>query len=269
MTAPKAREEATDALLKAHDAVVERRRDVAGVGASGEDEDAASGGRKTSRADGGGGGGGAGSFEVTFTSDPSAYRVFDKHVREGCDGGGRLEVVTMAVMEGGASGAAASFGALDASASASASRAGGGGGDADADAGAGAFATGAVSSALEAAAGHGHGHGQGQGQGPPRSARPVAPRRRDDGAGLGADAPAAGTTTLYAKGAIAGLPDEHESRRARFAPLDDIQPGWRVELRQKPGSSIVDAVFFSPEDVGYKSFADARREALRSSKHGN
>ena len=34
-------------------------------------------------------------------------------------------------------------------------------------------------------------------------------------------------------------------------------------------SSIVDAVFFSPEDVGYKSFADARREALRSSKHGN
>ena len=175
----------------------------------------------------------------------------------------------MAVMEGGASGAAASFGALDASASASASRAGGGGGDADADAGAGAFATGAVSSALEAAAGHGHGHGQGQGQGPPRSARPVAPRRRDDGAGLGADAPAAGTTTLYAKGAIAGLPDEHESRRARFAPLDDIQPGWRVELRQKPGSSIVDAVFFSPEDVGYKSFADARREALRSSKHGN
>jgi hypothetical protein len=39
-----------------------------------------------------------------------------------------------------------------------------------------------------------------------------------------------------------------------------------VELRQKSGSSVVDAVFFCPAGIGYKAFADARREAMRASK---
>ena len=61
------------------------------------------------------------------------------------------------------------------------------------------------------------------------------------------------------------MPDEHASRRERFAPIDEIQGGWRVELR-RGGSSVVDAVFFSPDGVLHKSFADARREAMRAKR---
>ena len=75
-----------------------------------------------------------------------------------------------------------------------------------------------------------------------------------------------GTTVLYKRGAIADMPEEYASRRDRFAPLDGIQAGWQVELRQKAGSSVVDAVFFCPAGIGYKAFADARREALKASK---
>jgi hypothetical protein len=45
-----------------------------------------------------------------------------------------------------------------------------------------------------------------------------------------------------------------------------VSPWWQVELRQKSGSSVVDAVFFCPAGIGYKAFADARREAMRASK---
>lgn len=35
------------------------------------------------------------------------------------------------------------------------------------------------------------------------------------------------------RGSIAGLPEEHASRKERFAELDTLQPGWEVELRHK------------------------------------
>jgi hypothetical protein len=63
---------------------------------------------------------------------------------------------------------------------------------------------------------------------------------------------------------VAQLPDAHASRRERFAELDALQPGWEVELRAREGSSTVDAVFFSPEGDAFKSFADARRGALKA-----
>ena len=75
-----------------------------------------------------------------------------------------------------------------------------------------------------------------------------------------------GVEVLFARGKIADLPDAFASRRERFAPLDDAQAGWTVELRRRDGSSAVDAVFFDPDGVGYKAFADARREALRAKK---
>ena len=73
---------------------------------------------------------------------------------------------------------------------------------------------------------------------------------------------------MYARGPIAAMPEEYASRRDRFAPLDGLQEGWTVELRRRVGGSVVDAVFFGPDGVGYKAFADARREALRASKGG-
>ena len=79
---------------------------------------------------------------------------------------------------------------------------------------------------------------------------------------------AAGVEVLYPRGPIAGVPDEHASRRERFAPIDEIQGGWLVELRRRGGSSVVDAVFFSPDGVLHKSFADARREAMRAKREG-
>lgn len=37
-----------------------------------------------------------------------------------------------------------------------------------------------------------------------------------------------GNPVVYARGPIAQLPEEHASRRERFAELDDLQPGWQV-----------------------------------------
>jgi len=50
------------------------------------------------------------SNEVVCTSDPSVYRTCDKFIREQTGGLGRLEVVTMAVMEGGTSAATFEYG---------------------------------------------------------------------------------------------------------------------------------------------------------------
>ena len=70
--------------------------------------------------------------------------------------------------------------------------------------------------------------------------------------------------------AIGALPAEYETRRERFAELDGLQPGWTVELREKGGSDLVDAVFYSPSGDFFKSFAAARRSALEWSKaHGS
>lgn len=64
------------------------------------------------------------------------------------------------------------------------------------------------------------------------------------------------------------MPEEHASRQDRFVCIDEIQGGWLVELRRRGGSSVVDAVFFSPDGVLHKSFAEARREAMRAKREG-
>ncbi len=55
----------------------------------------------------------------------------------------------------------------------------------------------------------------------------------------------AGTITIY-EGPVAGIPDEHASRRERFAELDELQPGWIVKLSSKADGGTVDATFTSP-----------------------
>ena len=67
---------------------------------------------------------------------------------------------------------------------------------------------------------------------------------------------------LVPRGFIRDLPEEHKARRERFQELDTIEEGWHVELRKKEGSSLVDAVFFSPKNEIYKSYSEARRKAL-------
>ena len=68
------------------------------------------------------------------------------------------------------------------------------------------------------------------------------------------------------RGPVASLPEEHASRRERFQELDELQPGWTVELRARNGASTVDACFFDPEGQFYKSYATARRAALQHKK---
>ena len=48
------------------------------------------------------------------------------------------------------------------------------------------------------------------------------------------------------EGQIADMPDEHASRRERFAELDELQPGWVVRLTSKQDGGTVDATFTSP-----------------------
>lgn len=92
----------------------------------------------------------------------------------------------------------------------------------------------------------------------------VQPRRRApaDAAGDGG-----GAAVLYPRGPIAGLPEEHASRRERFSELDTLQPGWTVELRSRGGEGApVDAVFFSPAGERVGAYANARRLALAAHK---
>lgn len=193
--------------------------------------------------------------EIVCTAEPSAYRTCDKHVREATGGTGRLEVVTMAVTEGG--GSSAAFDSHEATP-----------GAARGNPGAVADTLASVSIAADRDASSTVPERQ-------RASRPaVVPRRRGDGGVRrgddGAEVAAAGegVEVLYARGPIAAMPEEYASRRDRFAPLDGLQEGWTVELRRRVGGSVVDAVFFGPDGVGYKAFADARREALRASKGG-
>lgn len=92
-----------------------------------------------------------------------------------------------------------------------------------------------------------------------------APAARGAGAGAGADAGSSGGEVVYARGPIAGIPEAHASRKERFAELDNLQPGWEVELKSK--GDTVEAVFYAPgsgECVG--AYANARRMALAASK---
>jgi hypothetical protein len=69
---------------------------------------------------------------------------------------------------------------------------------------------------------------------------------------------------VYARGPISGLPEEHASRRERFAPLDALQPGWAVELVAR--GEAVDAVFYSPAGERVGPYANARRMAMQAQK---
>lgn len=69
---------------------------------------------------------------------------------------------------------------------------------------------------------------------------------------------------LYAQGPIAGIPEEFASRKERFMELDQLQPGWEVELKSK--GETVDAVFFAPNGQKVGAFANARRAALAAHK---
>ncbi len=71
---------------------------------------------------------------------------------------------------------------------------------------------------------------------------------------------------LYPRGSVAALPEEHASRKERFAELDVLQPGWTVELRSREEGSPVEAIFYSPEGQRVGAFAAARRLALQASK---
>ena len=73
-----------------------------------------------------------------------------------------------------------------------------------------------------------------------------------------------GTIVVFPRGPIRALPDEHAGRRERFAELDALQAGWQVELRSRPGAALVEAQFFSPEGMLFKSFAEARRAGLKA-----
>jgi hypothetical protein len=86
-------------------------------------------------------------------------------------------------------------------------------------------------------------------------------------AGRGAESTAAassGQRVLYPRGSIADLPEEFATRKERFAELDQLQPGWQVELSSR--GETVDAVFYSPEGAKVGTFATARRQALAAHK---
>jgi ribosome maturation protein SDO1 len=71
---------------------------------------------------------------------------------------------------------------------------------------------------------------------------------------------------IYPRGPLAALPEEHASRKERFAELDTLQPGWTVELRSREEGSPIEAIFYSPENQRVGAFAAARRMALQASK---
>lgn len=71
---------------------------------------------------------------------------------------------------------------------------------------------------------------------------------------------------IHPKGPISSLPEEHASRRERFAELDTLQDGWKVELRGRGEGAPVEAVFYSPEGERVGAYAVARRMALQASK---
>ena len=150
--------------------------------------------------------------EIVCTADPSVYRTLDKFAK---DTSVQLEVVTMAVMEGGVS---ETFQET--------ARGVSGSGDVNADGrNVGAYAMRDLEGALAGAVPGGDGEA--------KMARAKIVARRDAAVGErdgSADGSAAGVEVLYPRGPIAGLPDEHASRRDRFAPIDEIQGELRVEL---------------------------------------
>ena len=167
---------------------------------------------------------------ATFTMDPSTYRALDKLTKE-CKG--RLEVVTLAVME-----EASTAGSFDEDT---------------------LKATATKQSAMEKAE---------EALAKIEISRPVAPivapsiRRAEQLETLSST----DANILVPRGPIGNLPEEHASRKERFADIDTFESGWEVELRSREGSSIVDAVFYSPRGELCKTYAEARRAAMAASK---
>ena len=190
--------------------------------------------------------------EIVCTADPSVYRALDKFAKETSV---QLEVVTMAVMEGGVS---ETFHEMESTRGGAASASGAG------DGSDGAYAMRDMDGALAGAVPG----GDGEAKMAKAAAAPRVRRGGGDDDGGGGEAAAAPVEVLYPRGPIAGMPEEHASRRDRFVCIDEIQGGWLVELRRRGGSSVVDAVFFSPDGVLHKSFAEARREAMRAKREG-
>ena len=201
--------------------------------------------------------------EIVCVADPSAYRACDAFVRDETGKTGRLEVVTVAVTEGGVSVGAFESGGADAATGTTRPKAKPEPENAEpsetlARATRGLHLSDAGEpSSFEASTDE---PARRLPSSTARVLRDAAPRSER---GVAAEA-GAGVEVLYARGKIADLPEAYASRRERFAPLDAVQAGWTVELRRRNGSSAVDAVFFDPDGVGYKAFADARREALRA-----
>ena len=179
---------------------------------------------------------------VTCTADPGSYRAFHAFSRsDACLGAGRLEVLSLAVAD--------SPGTLDGDdslplpqvppAETQAVRM------EAADALAQELAQASVVGKLAGRAGGGSTGG-------------AAAETAASGSGGSA------TVIVFPRAPIASLPEAHASRRERFAELDTLSPGWLVELRSRPGSTVVDAVFYAPDGTEFKSFADARRVALKA-----
>ncbi|KAK9848851.1 hypothetical protein WJX84_009675 [Apatococcus fuscideae] len=70
---------------------------------------------------------------------------------------------------------------------------------------------------------------------------------------------------VYERGPVASIPEEHvgASRKARFSELDQLQPGWTIEVKGRPGGGVADPTFYSPSGQQVSSFAIARRTALQ------
>lgn len=163
---------------------------------------------------------------ATFTMDPSTYRPLDKLCK---DAKGRLEVVTLAVMEQASTAGSFNEGTLK--------------------------ATVAKQTAMEKAE---------EALAKIEISRPatqvVVPKvRRSEQVETLSSSDA---NILVPRGPISELPEEYASRKERFADIDTYEPGWEVELRSREGSSIVDAVFYSPRGELCKTYADARRKAM-------
>ncbi len=203
--------------------------------------------------------------EIVCVADPSAYRACDAFVRDETGKTGRLEVVTVAVTEGGVSVGAFESGGADATTgtvTTSTKPAKPEPGAEPSETLARATRDLRLSDSGEPSSFEASTDGPAR-RLPSSTARVLRDATPRSERGVAAEA-GAGVEVLYARGKIADLPEAYASRRERFAPLDAVQAGWTVELRRRGGSSAVDAVFFDPDGVGYKAFADARREALRA-----
>lgn len=189
---------------------------------------------------------GPGVCNVVAQVEPGAFRDLHAFLQgPAARGGGRLEVLSLAVMAEGATAdefASATF-AVVAPAAPAAAAAGG------------------------RLAAHGEAGQQGTGEAGLGAApsRPAGLSARRAGPDAGPrEERGAGGKVVYPRGPIAQLPEEHASRRERFAELDNLQPGWSVELRTK--GDTVEAVFFHPSGESVGAFANARRMALQASK---